>query len=283
MTRDDLLVWLKEENPQILKQLWHKADRVRADQVGNAVHLRGLIEISNHCKRLCTYCGLNADNRSLKRYRLTEHEILDCANMATEHGYGTIVMQAGEDKGIKVAWLTGIIKKIKKEIPLAVTLSLGERDIEELGAWRDAGADRYLLRFETSDRDLYAAIHPASKENSRHRIEQLHDIQQLGYETGSGILIGIPGQTYASIAQDLLLLRQMDIDMIGVGPWLPHPATPLGAADDLNKRTNNCQVPNTELMTLKVMALARILCPKTNIPATTALATINADNGHSHG
>ncbi len=152
--------WLRQDNEQTLKTLWSRADAVRMENVGNEVHLRGLLEISNHCVRRCAYCGLAADNKEIARYRMNADEIFACAEEAASYGYGTVVMQAGEDYGIKSQWLADIIKRIKTELLLAVTLSMGERSYEELKLWKDAGADRYLLRFETSDRTLYNLIHP---------------------------------------------------------------------------------------------------------------------------
>lgn len=162
----DILNWLREENPDSLKELWRRADETRCRHVGNAVHLRGLVEISNHCVRQCAYCGLRAMNFSLTRYRMDAGEIFAAAIEAVKFGYGTVVLQAGEDYGINVDWMARIIRRIKNETPLAVTLSLGERTDAELVLWRAAGADRYLLRFETSDQKLVqenssAARHPA--------------------------------------------------------------------------------------------------------------------------
>ncbi len=279
MDPTDISSWLTETDEQKLAGLWSLADRIRAGHVGTAVHLRGLIEISNYCVRHCAYCGLHTGNTSLKRYRMTETEIIACAETAVRFGYGTVVLQSGEDRGISAEWLAGVIQKIKHSTTLAVTLSLGERHPDELKLWRRAGADRYLLRFETSDRELYKKIHPPTGSTRRHRIEQLAAIRELGYETGSGIMVGIPGQTFASLTRDLLLFRDLDLDMVGIGPWLPHPDTVLGA----ESLPADNHVPNTDLMSCKVLALARILCPDANIPATTALATLNPETGRSHG
>ena len=160
MRRDEILDWLLEEDEDCLEELWWRADTVRRENVGDEVHLRGLIEISNHCVRQCGYCGLRSGNRELERYRMKEEEILSCVSEAETYGYGTVVLQSGEDYGIETRWLSRIIRQIKKKTQLAVTLSLGERPDEDLEAWRKAGADRYLLRFETSDMDLYHTIHP---------------------------------------------------------------------------------------------------------------------------
>jgi len=278
-----LVNWLREEDPACLAILWQMADQVRREHVGDEVHLRGLVEISNHCVRQCGYCGLRFDNQGLDRYRMEAEEILACAQQAAEFGYGTLVLQAGEDYGISREWLAGIVQRVKAETELAVTLSMGERSNEDLWAWREAGADRYLLRFETSDADLYARIHPPVSWRRSDRIAILAAIRELGYEVGSGIMIGIPGQTYRSIAGDLLKFRELDLDMIGVGPYLPHPDTPLGNGEWVVRASEFEQVPNTEDMTYKVIALSRVLCPEANIPSTTALATLNIESGRELG
>ena len=152
MQRSEIVAWLRETNEARLEELWRRADLVRQQSVGGEVHLRGLIEISNHCIRLCGYCGLRFDNRELPRYRMTADEIMACVQEGVAFGYGTVVLQAGEDPGIRADWMADVVRRIKADSPLAVTLSLGERERDELALWREAGADRYLLRFETSNR-----------------------------------------------------------------------------------------------------------------------------------
>ena len=278
-----VISWLRERNSTRLEELWRMADSVRRAHVGDAVHLRGLIEISNVCVRQCAYCGLRAGNTRLARYRMKADEILACARNAVELGYGTVVLQGGEDYGLSAPWVEDVIRRIKRETPLSVTLGLGERPEKDLVSWRRAGADRYFLRFETSDMDLYRQIHPSLPSRASDRIELLRTLQAIGYETGSGIMIGIPGQTMSSLAQDILLFRSLDLDMIGVGPFLPHPETPLGTdtspLDDISCE----QVPNTEVMVYIVLALARIVCPDANIPSTTALAVLNPLAGYELG
>lgn len=280
MTRDEVLRWLRETDETALETLYHRADELRRRHVGDAVHLRGLIEISNHCVRSCAYCGLRRPHDALARYRMTEEEILSCAREAVEYGYGTVVMQAGEDHGIRRQWMADVIRRIKAKTPLAVTLSLGERTDEALRLWRKAGADRYLLRFETSNRALYDLIHPAHPHKHSDRMALLKRLREIGYEIGSGVMIGIPGQSYEDLATDIETFRGLDLDMIGVGPYLPHPATPLAKAPRLPEGE---QVPNTEAMTYKVIALTRIACPEANIPSTTALATLNLAQGRELG
>jgi len=282
MDRRRIIDWLREERPERLALLWREADETRQRRVGDEVHLRGLIEISNRCVRECHYCGIRAGNRNLRRYRMSEGEIMACVAQARAYGYGTVVMQSGEDPGITADWMAGIIRRIRRETPLAVTLSLGERDEPDLKAWREAGADRYLLRFETSNPALYERIHPRCGDG-RSRLEILRDLRAMGYEIGSGVMVGIPGQTYDDLARDIGLFRDLDLDMIGVGPFIPHPATPLGAAVETRSAPAGEQVPADELMTYKTVALSRIVCPEANIPSTTAQATLNLAEGRELG
>lgn len=282
--KDEILAWLREEDEARLEELWRRADAVRREHVGDEVHLRGLIEISNYCVRQCGYCGLRSGNRSIQRYRMTAEEILGCVDLAVQYGYGTVVMQAGEDYGIERDWLADIVRRIKSKTPLAVTLSLGERPYEDLKAWREAGADRYLLRFETSDPALYALIHPSIPDDETpERITILRMLRELGYEVGSGVMVGIPGQTFESLAGDIDIFRNLDLDMIGIGPYISHPETPLGTGTWVHEAPFREQVPNTELMTYKALALTRLVCPDSNIPSTTALATINKAQGRELG
>ncbi|MHC4231972.1 MAG: [FeFe] hydrogenase H-cluster radical SAM maturase HydE [Planctomycetota bacterium] len=283
ITIEQIESWLRETDEQKLKQLWDKADAVRKANVGDAVHLRGLIEVSNYCVRQCTYCGLAADNKDMTRYRMNADEIFACAQEAASYGYGTVVMQAGEDYGIESQWLADIVKRIKDNLPLAVTLSMGERPFEDLQHWRSAGADRYLLRFETSDTKLYKLIHPPLPRQTTDRFEILHHLKQLGYETGSGVMIGIPGQTFTTLAKDIHTFRKYDMDMVGVGPYIANPLTPLEQNGLNHEIAAKDQVKNTEMMTYKVIALTRLVCPESNIPSTTALATINKKSGRELG
>lgn len=283
LDHDHLVSWLRETDEHRLAELWDKADAVRQRSVGGEVHLRGLIEFSNYCVRLCAYCGLRAPNDGIRRYRMSADEILACARQAVAFGYGSVVLQSGEDPGTQTDWLGNVIRRVKAETPLAVTLSLGERSDEDLAAWRAAGADRYLLRFETSNRALYDRLHPSRAGIRSDRLAILARLRQLGYEVGSGVMIGIPGQTYDDLARDIGLFRDLDLDMIGVGPYLVHPNTPLGDPDFRPLVPGDGQVPGDELMTYKVIALTRLVCPKANIPSTTALATLNKRSGRELG
>jgi len=287
--KSDLIISILINNSSVdLNTLFQQSDIIRKNCVGGEIHLRGLIEISNICRRNCLYCGIRIGNENIQKYRLTQNEILAAATKAVEFRYGSVVLQAGEDVGIETNWMKNIIKKIKK-IGLAVTLSLGERDDKDYELWREAGADRYLLRFETSNRELYRKIHPPLPNRKPvDRMELLLKLREMGYEIGSGVMIGIPGQTYADLARDIECFRTLSLDMIGCGPFLPHPQTPLGDPTlykslDLPAIDPKDQVPATAEMAYKVIALARMVCPKANIPCTTAVATIDAKEGRKLG
>jgi biotin synthase len=283
LTRDEILSWLRETDADRLRSLWLRADAVRSEHVGDEVELRGLVEFSNICVRHCTYCGLRAPNQDVPRYRLSADDVLDCARQARDLGYGTVVLQSGEDPEVTTDWVADVVRRIKAETGVAVTLSLGERAPEEFAAWKQAGADRYLLRFETSNPELFRAVHPPRADQPFSRIDLLKCLRTLGYEVGSGIMIGLPGQSWDDLASDLLLMRELDLDMIGIGPYLPHPATPLGRHPGRLRRPEDEQVPADELTTYKAIALARVLCPWANLPSTTALATLNPRNGRELG
>lgn len=285
ITKEQIRRWLRETDWRRLDTLFGRADRVRRDHVGDEVHLRGLVEISSHCQRDCLYCGLRRQNRILSRYRLSAEQILACARRAVHYGYGTVVLQSGEDSGIRREWLTEVIRQLKRQTHLAVTLSLGERDRADLAAWRHAGADRYLLRFETANAHLYNRIHPPRRPGLPDRFDLLRTLRQLGYEVGSGVMVGIPGQTIDDLADDIEWFGRLDLDMIGLGPFLAHPHTPLGQeyAEASDRPADPRQVANSELMTYKAIALVRLVCPDANIPSTTALASLNPQNGREEG
>ena len=303
MNENEIIQWLREENPDRLAELFRRADDVRREHVGDAIHLRGLVELSNVCRRNCLYCGMRAAHDTIERYRLTADEAIQGARLAAEFGYGTLVLQAGEDFGLEGEFVADIIRRVKKEFGLAVTLSLGERTEADWRLWRKAGADRYLIRFETCNRALFDVIHPPVGKGDlgfEGRIGALRVLRSLGYEVGSGVMIGIPGQTYADLARDLLMFRELDLDMVGNGPYLAHPDTPLGRAAEIlakNPETSpaalrpllaevgfdypvsdDC-VPANNQMAYKVIALTRLLLPDANIPSTTAIAT----NDRLHG
>lgn len=241
-----------------LAALYAAADRVRHDQVGDEVFLRGIIEFSNHCRKRCEYCGIRGPNTTVPRYRMTHEEIVETACHARQLGNTTVVLQSGEDPWFTAERLCSIVRDIKRQADLAVTLSIGERPAEEYRQFKEAGCDRYLLRFETSDRDLFARIHP--DESFEARIQCLRDIRQAGIQVGSGFMIGLPGGDLGTIARDILFATQLELDMIGCGPFLAHPDTPLWGGPVLEDRE----------VYFKTLALLRLLNPRAHIPATTA-------------
>ena len=243
------------------ERLFKEADNVRRANVGDEVHLRGLIEFSNICKRQCKYCGLRSPNKKVERYRLSKEEVLATAKNAVNLGYRTIVLQSGEDDYFDTDKMCEIIREIKT-LDVALTLSIGEKIYDEYKAFKEAGADRYLLRIETTDKNLYTAMHPnADFEN---RMNCLYNLKKLGYETGTGCLVGLPNQTIESLADDILFFKELDADMVGIGPFIPHEHTPFKDA-----------AKGDFWLALKVMALTRINLPDINIPATTAMETLN--------
>lgn len=246
-----------ENDSELLKA----ADEVRKKYVGDEVHLRGLIEFSNICKQNCLYCGLRRDNKNVSRYRLEPDEIIDFAQKAASYGYKTVVLQSGEDPYYDIDKMKHIISEIKK-LDLAITLSIGEKTFEEYKAYKEAGADRYLIRIETTDQNLYEKMDPGMDWNQR--IECLKSLKELGFEVGSGCLVGLPEQTTESLANDILFFKNINADMIGIGPFIPNPDTPLKE-----------EKGGSFEMALKVMAITRLLLPDINIPATTAMETLN--------
>jgi biotin synthase len=261
-TKEDIVSLLSLPDGPILKELFDFADEVRKNEVGDEVHLRGIIEFSNHCANDCLYCGLRKSRKAINRYRMSAEEILDSVKEAVALGYKTVVLQSGDDLSYSAGDICRIVEKIKKDFGIAVTLSCGERNYGEYKMMRLAGADRYLLKHETSDRELYTRLHPGQSFEQRLRI--LGWLKELGYQTGSGCVIGLPGQSLESIARDILLFKKMDIDMIGIGPFIAHPDTPLAGSPG-----------GSAGMVLKTLALTRIVTKNTHIPATTALGTID--------
>ncbi|MDK2992699.1 MAG: biotin synthase [Clostridiales bacterium] len=240
--------------------LFKAADKTRQQYLGTDVHLRGLIEFSNYCMNDCMYCGIRRGNRTLERYRIEPDEVIKVAAQAYRLGYRTIVLQSGEDSYYTGDVMCHIIRGIKEVADVAITLSIGERSYDDYRRMKEAGADRYLMRFETSNRGLYKKLHP--RMDFDNRIQCLRDIKSLGYELGSGFLVGLPGQTVEDIADDILLLEELGADMVGIGPFIPHPDTPL----------RNCNSGCLD-MVLKAVAVLRLVMPDINIPATTAVGT----------
>ena len=259
LTKPEIIELL--QNTERQTDLWHQADCVRREFVGDEVHLRGLIEFSNICRNNCLYCGIRRDNKELHRYRLSPDELVETARRAASMGFKTIVMQSGEDMYFSQKVMCSVIEQIKK-FDVAVTLSIGERSYQEYKAFRAAGADRYLMRIETTDKDLYHRLDPQM--SWQHRHECLLMLKELGYVLGSGIMVGLPEQSIESIADDLIYLKQIGIDMAGIGPFIPHPQTPLKNAKG-----------GTLDLALRTMAVMRLMMPDINIPATTAMESLH--------
>lgn len=259
---DDLEAFLTTADPTAEAALFLAADEVRRHNVGDDVHLRALIEFSNYCRSTCHYCGLQAANTKLARYRLEPDEIVATAHEAVQLGYKTVVLQSGEDLWFSRDVLTDIVRRIKSECDVALTLCVGERPREDYVAWKEAGADRYLLRIETSNRELYTQLHPGM--NFERRVQCLQTVRELGFQVGSGVLIGLPGQTLHMLAEDVLFLRDLQADMVGMGPFIPHEQTPLAA------------VPQGSVdLVLRMIALVRLALPQSHLVATTALGTLD--------
>ena len=253
----------REEERQIL---FDTAKQVRESVYGKDVYVRGLIEFSNICKNDCYYCGIRKSNEKAERYRLTPEEILECAKEGYALGFRTFVLQSGEDSWFTRERVADMVRAIKEEFPdCAITLSMGERDREDYQCWKEAGADRYLLRHETAVDEHYRKLHPASM-SLRHRKECLFTLRELGYQVGAGMMVGSPGQTVDYLIEDIRFLQELKPHMIGIGPFLAHEDTPFG-----NEANGSYE------MTLILLALLRLLFPKVLLPATTALGTIAPD------
>lgn len=275
LSREDLKAILSLEGEEILQRLFKAAYQVKVENVGAKVYFRGLIEFSNVCEKNCLYCGIRRGNKSVERYQMTEGEILRAALWANECKYGSIVLQAGErsDKNF-ISSVEHLVRAIKKATGgvLGITLCLGEQTEEAYRGWFAAGAHRYLLRIETSSPALYAKIHPADHSFER-RLECLKTLKRIGYQTGTGVMIGLPGQTVDDLAGDLLFFKDMDIDMIGMGPYIVHEDTPLAA-----EFPNFAQAKEAQLnLGLKMIAAARLLLKDINIASTTALQALRDD------
>jgi len=261
--KEDILKLLRIPQEQT-PLLFERAREVRDRYDGKEVHLRALLEFSNYCRRNCYYCGLRRDNKNLKRYRMSIEEIVDVAGEAVDLGFKTVVLQSGEDPwftGERIAEIVGRVKKFN----VAVTLCVGERDYNEYALWKEYGADRYLLKHETMDSLLYRKLHPDLDMTLGGRIECLKILKGLGYQIGSGNMIGLPGQSLESIADDILFMKEIEVDMAGIGPFIPHPNTPLSHV----KNHGNAET------VLKTLAILRLIMKTILLPATTALATID--------
>jgi len=255
---------LSLDDTRDLETLFSFSDRVRKEFCGDGIILRGIIEFSNFCSRECFYCGLGKFNHELVRYRMSKSELLESVAYLASCNIKTVVLQSGEDPGLDPLWLEDVILDIKSRFDLAITLSVGERNADDYRIWRQAGADRYLLKIEASDKDLYSSMHP--RMSFAQRLSCLNTLKSLGYQVGSGNIIGLPGQTLKNLAQDIIFFKQHNFDMVGIGPFIPHPATPFAGQKEAGL-----------LLTLKAIALTRIVTRNAHLPATTALGSLESD------
>lgn len=248
----------------VLEYLYENARLQQKKYYGNKIYIRGLIEFTNYCRNNCYYCGIRRDNRKVERYRLSSREILTCADEGYALGFRTFVLQGGEDVFYTAEKLGDIIRQLKRTYPdCAVTLSFGEWDYDTYRYWYDCGADRYLLRHETADERHYAVLHPEEM-SLMHRKECLDQLKEIGYQTGAGFMIGSPGQSMHTLIADLRYLEYLKPHMAGVGPFIPQKDTPFAK-----------EAGGTLQMTLKILAVLRLMFPKILLPSTTALGTIH--------
>lgn len=260
----DIIVLLSTEGKAEKEALYHAADRMRKEIVGDTVDIRGAIEFSNYCKKDCKYCGIRKSLKNLDRYRMTEDEIMEVVYRLNDLGLKTVILQSGEDLWWTEEKISSLIKRIKSETGMNITLSIGERPREEYELYRKLGANNFLLKIETTNKELFKYIHP--DDDFKHRIECSKWLKELGYLNGSGNIIGLPGQRVEDIAKDILFFKDMGINMIGIGPFVPSKGTPFE------------NYPQGDIdMTLKTVAVTRIVCKRVFIPATTALASLDPD------
>ena len=263
LTKDELttLICSRQEEAQFLRDY---AVRTARERFGRSIFVRGLIEISSYCKNDCYYCGLRASNTTAERYRLSEAQILECCQQGYSAGIRTFVLQGGEDSYYSDEMIADIVRTIKGSYPdCAVTLSIGEKSYESYNLFREAGADRYLLRHETANEEHYKKLHPEEM-SLKNRKQCLYNLKDLGYQVGAGFMVGSPGQTTRNIAEDLCFLKELEPDMVGIGPFIPHCDTAFA-----NEKSGDVN------LTLFLLSIIRIMLPKVLLPATTALGTVD--------
>jgi len=274
VTETDPRTWeqlLALTDPEDTARLYRQAYAVKQDQVGTKVYYRGIIEFSNVCTKDCFYCGIRRDNPKLKRYTMSGREIVDCAKAAWQFGYGSIVLQSGERSDPAfVSFVTDVLRRIHAETngELGITLSLGEQTPDTYHRWFEAGARRYLIRIETSNRELYRKLHPEDHDFDR-RLACLAALREIGFQVGTGVMIGLPGQTCADLARDIRFFVEQDVDMIGMGPYIPHHDTPM--AHESQRFNGEAQLR----LGLNMIAVTRIALQDVNIAATTALQALD--------
>ena len=271
LTKGEFKQLLENRNSENSSYLLEKAKMVRDANFGNEIYLRGLIEFTNYCKNDCFYCGIRRSNVNASRYRLTKEEIMSCCENGYGLGFRTFVLQGGEDSGFTHESMVDLVKTIRKQFPdCAITLSIGEKTYEEYLDYYQAGANRYLLRHETANAIHYGKLHPEQL-SSENRQNCLRNLKKIGYQVGTGIMVGSPYQTVDHLVEDLLFIKELEPEMVGLGPFIPH------------KDTQFAEFPaGSEEETLYLIGIIRLLLPHALIPATTALGTIDA-NGREKG
>jgi iron-only hydrogenase maturation rSAM protein HydE len=264
LSREEFIILLDNRNDRIAEYLYERSSLVRQNIYGRDVYMRGLIEFTNYCKNDCYYCGIRKSNCNADRYRLSREQILDCCSMGYGLGFRTFVLQGGEDSYYTDDKVVDIVSSIRKNHPdSAITLSIGEKSYDSYKAYFDAGADRYLLRHETADREHYGKLHPAGMSFDRRR-QCLYDLKRIGYQVGCGFMVGSPFQSTQCIVEDLLFIKELEPQMVGIGPFIPHNDTPFAGkqAGDMG-------------LTLFLLGIIRLMMPNVLLPSTTALGTIN--------
>lgn len=264
LNREEWIQLIEGRTPKLAQYIFEKARNIRQAYYGTDVYIRGLIEFTNYCKNDCYYCGIRRSNSRAHRYRLSEEQILRCCHQGYTLGFRTFVLQGGEDGYFTDERMVNLVKEIRKNYPdCAITLSIGERSYDSYLALFEAGADRYLLRHETWDEEHYRLLHPPAL-SAKHRQQCLWDLKKIGYQVGTGYMVGSPFQTAENLADDMLFLEKLNPQMVGIGPFIPHHDTPF-----------KDQAAGTLELTLYMLGLIRLMLPKVLLPATTALGTID--------
>ncbi len=264
LSREEWITLIEGRSPNLAEYLFEKARKWQHRYYGNNVFARGLIEFTNYCKNDCYYCGIRRSNKEAQRYRLTKEQIMECCQIGYPLGFRTFVLQGGEDGKFSQEELEDIVRTIKDNYPdCAVTLSIGERSYESYLGLFQAGADRYLLRHETAEGNHYSRLHPPEL-SAENRKQCLRHLKEIGYQTGTGFMVGSPGQTAAHLAQDMMFIRELEPHMVGIGPFIPHHGTPFAK-----------EPGGTVELTLFLLGLLRVMLPGLLLPATTSLGTID--------
>ncbi|MCP4653573.1 MAG: [FeFe] hydrogenase H-cluster radical SAM maturase HydE [Candidatus Omnitrophica bacterium] len=270
MDKKEMLKILSSDDENLIEDVFNRAYRIKLENVGSKVYFRGIVEFSNICIKDCFYCGIRKSNNAIERFSMREDEIVEAAIFADKNGYGSIVLQSGERLDEEfVAFVESILRTIKQKTDnrLGITLSLGEQSAQTFQRWFEAGAHRYLLRIETSNKDLYQRLHPDDHCYGA-RLKCLDILNNIGYQVGTGVMIGLPYQTCEDLVNDIMFFQKQDIDMIGMGPYIIHKNTPLATTSDFDQQRNF-------ILGLKMIALTRIHLKDVNIAATTALQALS--------